>query len=88
MNLPAGAYREDHQRVALFEGLLEDIRTLPGGHELMYARPHIHGPTVAAEDVAGMLLAWHLGDENALKRLIPIVYQELRRVARARLRAR
>ena len=30
VNLPAGAYREDHQRVAFFEGLLEDIRTLPG----------------------------------------------------------
>ena len=40
-----------------------------------------------AEDVTGMLLAWHLGDEDALKRLIPFVYQELRRVARARLRA-
>lgn len=40
-----------------------------------------------AEDVTGMLLAWHLGDEDALQRLIPLVYQELRRVARARLGA-
>jgi RNA polymerase sigma factor (TIGR02999 family) len=40
-----------------------------------------------AEDVTEMLLAWHLGDEDALKRLVPLVYQELRRVARARLRA-
>ncbi len=40
-----------------------------------------------AEDVTALLQAWHLGDEDALKRLIPFVYQELRRVARARLRA-
>ena len=39
------------------------------------------------EDVTGMLRAWHEGDEDALRRLIPVVYQELRRVARARLRA-
>ena len=40
-----------------------------------------------AEDVTGMLRAWHEGDEDALRRLMPLVYQELRRVARARLRA-
>jgi RNA polymerase sigma factor (TIGR02999 family) len=40
-----------------------------------------------APDVTGMLRAWHEGDEDALRRLIPLVYQELRRVARARLRA-
>jgi len=34
-----------------------------------------------------MLRAWHEGDEDALGRLVPLVYQELRRVARARLRA-
>src|SRR5262249_28117207 len=39
-----------------------------------------------AEEVTGMLLAWQQGDEEALRRLIPLVYQELRRVARARLR--
>jgi putative ABC transport system permease protein len=30
VNLPADSYPEDHQRVAFFEGLLEDTRTLPG----------------------------------------------------------
>src|SRR5829696_4524878 len=40
-----------------------------------------------AQDVTGMLRAWHEGDEDALGRLVPLVYQELRRVARARLRA-
>jgi RNA polymerase sigma-70 factor (ECF subfamily) len=40
-----------------------------------------------AEEVTGMLLAWQQGDEEALRRLIPLVYPELRRMARARLRA-
>ena len=34
-----------------------------------------------------MIHAWQQGDEKALQRLIPVVYQELRRVARARLRS-
>jgi RNA polymerase sigma factor (TIGR02999 family) len=34
-----------------------------------------------------MLLAWQQGDDAALQRLVPLVYQELRRVASARLRA-
>jgi RNA polymerase sigma factor (TIGR02999 family) len=40
-----------------------------------------------ADEVTGMLLAWQQGDEEALRRLIPLMYKELRRVARARLRA-
>jgi RNA polymerase sigma factor (TIGR02999 family) len=40
-----------------------------------------------AEEVTGMIQAWQQGDELALQRLIPLVYQELRRVARARLRS-
>ena len=38
------------------------------------------------QDVTGLLADWRGGDENALARLIPVVYQELRRVARAHLR--
>lgn len=34
-----------------------------------------------------MLLAWQQGDQEALDRLVPLVYDELRRVAHARLRA-
>jgi putative ABC transport system permease protein len=30
VNLPAGAYPDDRQRAAFFEGLVEDIRTVPG----------------------------------------------------------
>jgi RNA polymerase sigma factor (TIGR02999 family) len=38
-------------------------------------------------DVTAMLLAWQQGDEKALEGLIPMVYDELHRLARARLRA-
>jgi hypothetical protein len=38
------------------------------------------------QDVNKLLADWRQGDQKALARLIPIVYQELRRVASARLR--
>jgi RNA polymerase sigma factor (TIGR02999 family) len=38
-------------------------------------------------DVTRLLDAWQRGDDSALERLLPLVYDELRRVARARLRA-
>src|SRR5437773_2447487 len=41
----------------------------------------------ANQNVTALLQAWQKGDANALERLLPIVYDELRRVARARLRA-
>ena len=37
-------------------------------------------------DVTELLLSWRQGDAAALDRLIPLVYDELRRVARRRLR--
>jgi RNA polymerase sigma factor (TIGR02999 family) len=37
-------------------------------------------------NVTDILQAWHRGDAGALERLLPLVYDELRRVARARLR--
>jgi RNA polymerase sigma-70 factor (ECF subfamily) len=37
-------------------------------------------------DVAGLLLSWRQGDAAALDRLLPLVYDELRRVARGHLR--
>jgi len=36
-------------------------------------------------DITGVLAAWSAGDQNALNRLIELVYPELRRVARQRL---
>ena len=41
-------------------------------------RPRVH-------DVTGLLLSWRQGDAEALDRLISLVYDELRRVARRRL---
>ena len=40
----------------------------------------------ANQNVTALLQAWQQGDANALERLLPLVYDELRRVARARLR--
>jgi RNA polymerase sigma-70 factor (ECF subfamily) len=45
----------------------------------MTNRPRVH-------DVTGLLLSWRAGDDAALARLIPLVYDELRRVARGHLR--
>ena len=38
-------------------------------------------------NVTEMLLRWSNGDEGALNQLLPVVYEELKRIARARLRA-
>ena len=40
----------------------------------------------SANTVTGLLLSWRQGDTAALDRLIPLVYDELRRVAARRLR--
>jgi RNA polymerase sigma factor (TIGR02999 family) len=37
-------------------------------------------------DVTGLLKQWRSGNADALDRLLPLVYEELRRVARSRLR--
>ncbi len=37
-------------------------------------------------DVTGLLHAWRSGDRDALNELIPVVYDELHRLARARMR--
>jgi RNA polymerase sigma factor (TIGR02999 family) len=37
-------------------------------------------------DVTGMLLRWSEGDQQALDHLVPVVYDELKRLARQRLR--
>ena len=42
--------------------------------------------TSASADVTQMLRAWSEGDRDALDRLTPVVYQELRRLARRHLR--
>jgi RNA polymerase sigma factor (TIGR02999 family) len=42
--------------------------------------------TPSSRDVTGLLRAWGNGDRGALERLTPIVYEELRRLARRYLR--
>ena len=42
----------------------------------------------SCQDITGLLAAWSEGDEEALSRLIPVVYPELRRIARAHLARR
>ena len=42
--------------------------------------------TGRVDDVTGLLLSWRQGDAAALDRLVPLVYQELRRVAARHLR--
>jgi RNA polymerase sigma factor (TIGR02999 family) len=44
-------------------------------------------PSEADHDVTALLYRWQTGDAGALERLMPLVYDELRRVARGRLRA-
>ncbi len=43
--------------------------------------------TPPAADVTQLLLAWRQGDGEALDRLLPLVYSELRVIAHARMRA-
>lgn len=38
------------------------------------------------DDITGLLVAWGDGDKAALDRLMPLVYQELRRLARRQMR--
>ncbi len=38
------------------------------------------------QEVTRLLLAWNEGDESALEKLVPLVYQELRRLAKRQLR--
>ena len=37
------------------------------------------------EDITGLLVAWSKGDEKALVDLMPVVYEDLRRIARQHL---
>ena len=39
-----------------------------------------------SQEVTRLLLAWNDGDESALDKLVPLVYEELRRLARRRMR--
>jgi hypothetical protein len=38
-----------------------------------------------ADDISRLIAAWSRGDEDALRQVIPLVYPELRRIARLHL---
>ena len=65
-------------------GLLQGYLSLG----LVIFRPMSGGgmSTLASEQVTQLLIKWSSGDEESLKALIPLVYEELRRVARRYLR--
>jgi RNA polymerase sigma factor (TIGR02999 family) len=39
----------------------------------------------STQDISGLLVAWSNGEDEALRRLIPVVYTEIRRIARRHL---
>lgn len=43
-------------------------------------------PSATPDEVTGLLLAWSKGDQAAMEKLIPVVYSELRRLARRYMR--
>jgi len=43
-------------------------------------------PELPAQPVSELLAKWRAGDEESLRRLVPLVYGELRRIARRRFR--
>ena len=43
-------------------------------------------PDPSPDDITGLLMAWGDGEKAALDRLMPLVYQELRRLARRQMR--
>ena len=69
----AETLRENRQRIRVRCPASAEPRRMTG----------IPGPT---PDVTGLLLAWGQGDEAALNQLIPLVQQELHRIARAHMR--
>src|SRR5687767_14498769 len=46
----------------------------------------IEGPMPSSSDVTALLVEWTRGDRQALDRLLPLVYDELRRIAARQLR--
>jgi len=50
------------------------------------ATPPHPSPEAPAADVTGLLLAWGRGDQSAADRLVPAVYEELRRQAERAMR--
>jgi len=52
----------------------------------MSGSTHANEPQTSPTDVTRILLDWRNGDDGALERLTPIIYEDLLRLARARLK--
>jgi RNA polymerase sigma-70 factor (ECF subfamily) len=55
---------------------------------LSYSRQIAIEPVMSENDITALLAAWKDGDEEALKRLISVVYPEMRKIARVYLARR
>lgn len=59
---------------------------MDAGPAAIHARIQLEDDRVESDAVARLLEQWRDGDESAYERLIPLVYGELRRLARGQLR--
>ena len=83
LKVPAGTWRGAGLRDTRCEALVRELRQKDVIVSLL--RPPAE-PQPAAGDVTRLLKAWSGGDRDALARLLPLVYDELRRRAQAQMR--
>jgi RNA polymerase sigma-70 factor, ECF subfamily len=77
----------DSTPAMLRPGLLADLEGHGTGRCPMYANSVAEShQEMESKRIAQLLQEWRAGDEGAYARLIPVVYDELRRLARAQLR--
>lgn len=65
------------------------MRRVPRGNGVPYVAPRQRSALMASPPVLSpseLFRLWRSGDEDALHRLLPLVYEELRRIARSHLR--
>lgn len=82
--------RETSQETVMFplvrHGTVRRCIILPTGQQVMDGDPHKTEP-VSTHDVTRLLQAWRAGDEGALDQLMPLVYNELHRLAQGYMAA-
>lgn len=68
------------------------VNNIDFGYESRYlsvkalTSPYVLMPEPTSQSVSELLVKWQAGDEESLRRLLPLVYKELRRMAHYRLR--
>jgi hypothetical protein len=68
----------------LVEPASADIRFHSGNVIMNFPPPT--NVAVSGQDVTGLLIAWSNGNQDALTMLVPMIYTELRRIARRYMR--